>query len=154
MPIMRGQRRGFSRVVFSENGRPLTHFSGFMVNVCSPSFLPMIPSDGIYFQSWIGEERDLVCGSSTISVKVYSCRLLVLPLSNILRLRVRLDKCRCAISISIFGTSTNNTGMILFVPFSPSSLIARVHVATFCRVFMRSTRMARTNLAMAPWRRV
>jgi len=35
---MKEQRHGFSRVVCSMNGRPLIHFSGFMVNVCSPPF--------------------------------------------------------------------------------------------------------------------
>ena len=70
VPIMKEQRRGFSRVVFLENGRPPAHFSGFMVNVCSPLFPPMILSEGIDIQSWIREERDLVCGSLTISIGV------------------------------------------------------------------------------------
>ena len=38
VPIMKEQLHGFSGVVFSVNGRPLIHFSGFMVNVCSPQF--------------------------------------------------------------------------------------------------------------------
>jgi hypothetical protein len=57
---MKEQRRGFSRVVFLENGRPPAHFSGFMVNVCSLPFLLMKLSDGIYIQSRIWEERALV----------------------------------------------------------------------------------------------
>ena len=151
---MREQRRGFSRVVFSENGRPLTHFSGFMVNVCSPPFLPTIPSDGVCIQSRIRKERVPVCGSLAISVKVHSCRLLVLQLSNISRHCAKLDKRRCAIFISIFGTSANNTSTTLSVPFSHSSLIVRVHVATSCHIFIRSTTMARSSLATAPWSRL